>query len=118
MAVLAQFPLIGAGVSKRRSVRDGISSIGFNVTQRLPFSIAIRRQLTWQGPHAATGEVDKVWMTLTIMRRQLRSLGLQLADFGRAGAVARANFAAGTLNLRDFVRRDNTVLTTSAIHPV
>jgi hypothetical protein len=72
----------------------------------------------WQGPHAATAEADKLWMAMTIMHRQLRSLSLQLEDFGRAGSVARASFAAGTLNLRDFVRLDGTVLAAGANHPV
>jgi outer membrane protein TolC len=126
-AVLAQFPLIGAGVSKARSAGDGISSIGLNVTLTLPLfnrnqgAIAVARatraklfQAYEAHLDAATGEADKVWTAIAIMHRQLRNLTLQLADFARTAAVARRSFVAGTLSLADFARLEDNVLTTRA----
>ena len=126
-AILAQFPLIGAGVSKARSAGDGISSIGFNVTLTLPLfnrnqgAIAVARATRAQlfqayEAHldAATGEADKIWTAIAIMHRQLGSLTSQLAEFARAAARARASFTSGTLSLGDFARLDDNALTTRA----
>ena len=126
-AILGQFPLIGAGVTKTRSAEDGISSIGFNVTLTLPFfnrnqgAIAVARasraqlrQVYEAHLDATTGEADRIWTAAGIMRRQFRSLSMQLTGFVREASAARKSFANGTLSLRDYALLEGNVLAIKA----
>ena len=122
-AILAQFPLIGAGVTKTRSAEDGISSIGFNVTLTLPLfnrnrgAIAVARASRAQLRQAyeahldaATGEADRLWTATAIMHHQFRRLHSQLAGFVRAAAIARKSFVGGILSLQDYARLEDNAL--------
>lgn len=122
-AILAQFPLIGAGVTKTRSAEDGISSVGFNVTLTLPLfnrnqgAIALARASRAQLREAyeahldrAIGEADRIWSAVVIMHRQYRHLRLEFAGYVQASAAAKKSLAGGILSLRAYTRLEDNAL--------
>ena len=122
-AILAQFPLIDAGVTKARSAEEGIQSVGFNVTLTLPVfnrnqgPIAVGRasraylhQAYQASLNETTNQTDQVWQAVAIMRRQLENLDRRLAGLESAAAAARASLQRGTLALTDYARVDSNAL--------
>ncbi len=126
-AILAQFPLINAGVTKARSAEEGIQSTGFQVTLTLPLfnrnqgpiavSRASRAQL-YQGYQArldeTTGQADQVWTAVGIMQRQLKTLDTRLSGLERAAAAAKESLKRGTSSLADYAGVDSNALATRA----
>ncbi|MGH8290999.1 MAG: TolC family protein [Steroidobacteraceae bacterium] len=126
-AILAQFPLISAGVEKAREPDDNIQAIGFNVTLTLPlFSrnrgpIAVgraSRAYLYQAYQASldetTNQVDQVWKAVRIMQRQLKALDGRLSELERAAAAAHESLQHGNLSLVDYARVDSNALATEA----
>lgn len=126
-AILAQFPLLRAGVTKSRSAGDGIPSIGFNVDLTLPLfnrnqgGIALARASRAElfrsyeaRLDAATGEADTIWGALRIMHRQLQILDAHRAALMRTAGVARKSLARGSESLKDYVPLEVSALTTQA----
>lgn len=126
-AILAQFPLINAGVTKARSAEEGIQSIGFQVSLSLPLfnrnqgPIAVgraSRARLYQAYQArldeTTSQADQVWTAVEIMKRQLKMLDAQLAGLARTAAAARQNLKHGTLSLRDYALADSNFLAAQA----
>jgi outer membrane protein TolC len=122
-AILTQFPLINAGVTKARSAEDGVQSIGFDVTLTLPIfnrnrgPIAIGRasraylhQAYQASLDETTNQADQVWTAVRIMQRQLKTLDARLARLERAAAAAKATLEQGTLTLADYARVDSNAL--------
>lgn len=126
-AILAQFPLISAGVTKARSAEEGIQSIGFDVTLTLPLfnrnrgPIAVGRasraylhQAYQASLDETTNRADQVWNDGLIMRRQLESLDQRLAGLERAATAAKESLGRGTLTLTDYARVESNALATQA----
>lgn len=126
-AILAQFPLINAGVTKARSSEEGIQSIGFNVTLTLPLfnrnrgPIAVGRasraylhQAYQASLDETTNQADEVWKAVVIMRRQLKTLEARLSGLDRAAAAAKESLGRRTLTLADYARVDSNALTARA----
>jgi outer membrane protein, heavy metal efflux system len=126
-AILAQFPLLNAGVTKSRSAEEGIRSIGFNVTLTLPIfnrnrgPVAVgraSRAYLYQAYQAnldeTTSQVDQVWKAVGIMRAQLDTLAAQREGLERAAAAAKESLGRGNLRLADYVRLQSNALATRA----
>lgn len=126
-AILAQFPLIEAGVAKSRDPQDGVQSIGFNVTLTLPLfnrnrgPIAVGRasraylhQAYQASLDETTNQADEVWESVVIMRRQLSTLDRRLAGLDREAAAARESLRRGTSTLTEYARVDSIALATRA----
>ncbi|HEV2268619.1 MAG TPA: TolC family protein [Steroidobacteraceae bacterium] len=126
-AILAQFPLISAGVTKARSAEDGIQSIGFDVTLTLPLfdrnrgpiaagraSRAYLHQTYQASLDETTSQADQVWQAVVIMRYQLRRLDQRLAGLERAATAARDSLGRGTLTFADYARVQSDALATEA----
>ena len=126
-AILAQFPLISAGVEKARSPEEGIQSIGFNVTLTLPLfnrnrgPIAVGRasraylyQVYQSSLDETASQTDEVWTAVGIMRHQLKMLDARLSGLEQAAAAARESLGRGTLSLADYARVDSNALATRA----
>ncbi|MDE2052735.1 MAG: TolC family protein, partial [Gammaproteobacteria bacterium] len=92
-AILAQFPLASAGVTKARSAEEGVQTVGFNITLTLPLfdrnrgAIAIGRatrgylRQSYQAAlDDAESQADELREASRTMRRQLRVLGGKLPD--------------------------------------
>lgn len=126
-AILAQFPLLNAGVTKARSSEEGIQSMGFNVTLTLPLfnrnrgPIAVGRasraslhQAYQASLDETTNQADEVWNAVAIMRRQLEALDTRVSGLDRAAAAAKESLGGRTLSLADYVRVDSNALTARA----
>lgn len=126
-AILAQFPLLDAGIVKSRDPQDGVQSIGFNVTLTLPLfnrnrgPIAVgraSRAYLYQAYQArldeTTSQADQVWTSVVIMRRQLRMLDRRLAGLDRAAAAARRSLRRGNATLLEYARVDSNALAARA----
>lgn len=126
-AILAQFPLLSAGVTKARSAEDGVQSIGFDVTLTLPLfnrnrgPIAVgraSRAYLHQAYQASLDETmsqaDQVWQAVVIMRHQLLGLDQRLAGLERAATAARDSLGRGTLTFADYARVESDALATEA----
>jgi outer membrane protein, heavy metal efflux system len=126
-AILAQFPLIEAGVTQARSAEEGIQTVGFEVTLTLPLfdrnrgPIAVGRasraylhQAYQASLDETTSQTDQVWKAVRIMRRELESLDQRLAGLERAAAAAKASLGRGSLTLPDYARVDSEALATRA----
>lgn len=126
-AILAQFPLLNAGVTKSRSAEEGIQSIGFNVTLTLPIfnrnrgPIAAGRatraslyQAYQTSLDETTSQADQVRTAVAIMRGQLESLDARLSGLERQAAAAKESLARGTSTLADYARVDSDALATRA----
>jgi cobalt-zinc-cadmium efflux system outer membrane protein len=126
-AILAQFPLIDAGVTRARSSEEGIRSIGFNVTLTLPLfnrnrgPIAVGRasraylhQAYQASLDETTNQADEVWQAVVIMRRQLNTLDARCSGLDRAAAAARESLGRRALSLADYARVDSNALTARA----
>jgi outer membrane protein TolC len=126
-AILAQFPLLSAGVEKARSAEEGIQSIGFNVTLTLPLfnrnrgPIAVGRasraylhQAYQASLDETTNQADQVWKAVRIMQGQLKTLDARLCGLERAAAAAKESLGRGTLSLADYARVDSNALAAQA----
>ncbi|MGH8229137.1 MAG: TolC family protein [Steroidobacteraceae bacterium] len=126
-AILAQFPLLNAGVTKSRSAEEGIQSIGFNVTLTLPLfnrnrgPIAVGRasraylhQAYQARLDETANQADQVRAAVRIMQGQLKTLDARLSGLDRAAAAAKESLAGGTLSLADYARVDSNALATQA----
>lgn len=126
-AILAQFPLVSAGVTKARSAEEGIQSIGFEVTLTLPLfnrnrgpiaagraSRAYLHQAYQASLDETTSQADQVWQAVVMMRSQLRSLDQRRAGLERAAAAAKDSLGRGTLTYPDYARVKSDALTTEA----
>lgn len=126
-AILAQFPLIDAGVTKARSAEEAIQSIGFDVTLTLPLfnrnrgPIAIGRasraylhQAYQASLDETTNQADQVWKAVRIMQGRLKMLDARLSGLDRAAGAAKKSLGHGTLSLADYARVDSNSLTARA----
>ena len=126
-AILAQFPLLDAGVTKARSSEEGIPSIGFNVTLTLPIfnrnrgPIAVGRasrayllQAYQASLDETTNQAAEVWKAVVIMRHQLQTLDGRLAGLEQAAAAAKESLGGGTSTITDYARVDSNALATRA----
>lgn len=126
-AILAQFPLISAGVEKARDPAENIQYIGFNVTLTLPLlnrnrgPIAIGRasRAYLHEAYQATldetaSQADQVWQAVMIMRRQLKTLDARLSGLEQDVVAARQSLDRGTLTLADYAAVDSSVLAARA----
>jgi outer membrane protein TolC len=126
-AILAQFPLLNAGVTNARSSEEGIQSIGFNVTLTLPLfnrnrgPIAVGRasraylhQAYQASLDETTNQADQVWKAVRIMQGQLKTLDARLCGLERAAAAARESLGRRTLSLADYARVDSNALAAQA----
>jgi outer membrane protein TolC len=126
-AILAQFPLLEAGIVKSRDPQDGVQSIGFNVTLTLPLfnrnrgPIAVGRasraylhQAYQARLDETTSQADEVWKSVVIMRHQLRMLERRVSGLDRAAAAARESLGRGTSTLMEYARVDSNALAARA----
>jgi cobalt-zinc-cadmium efflux system outer membrane protein len=126
-AILAQFPLLSAGVTKARSAEEGIQSVGFDVTLTLPLfnrnrgpiaaaraSRAYLRQAYQASLDETASQADQVWQAIVIMRRELPILDRRAAELDRAAGAARDNLRRGTLTLTDYAQADANALAARA----
>lgn len=126
-AILAQFPLLDAGIVKSRDPQDGVQSIGFNVTLTLPLlnrnrgPIAVGRATraylleAYQGRLDRTAsQADEVWKSVVIMRQQRRALDRRLAGLDRAAAAAKESLRRGTSTLVEYARVESNALAARA----
>jgi outer membrane protein TolC len=126
-AILAQFPVLSAGVEKARSPEEGIQSVGFNVTLTLPLfnrnrgPIAVGRasraylhQAYQASLDETTNQADQVWKAARIMQGQLETLDARLSGLERAAAAARESLDRGTLSLADYARVDSNAFAARA----
>jgi outer membrane protein, heavy metal efflux system len=124
-AVLAQFPLISAGIEKAKDPAENVQSIGFNVTLTLPLfnrnrgPIAVGRasraylhQAYQASLDEAANQADQVWNAQATMQRQLDTLDQRRAELERAAAAASDSLHRGTLTLADYASVDANALAT------
>jgi cobalt-zinc-cadmium efflux system outer membrane protein len=122
-AIIAQFPLIDAGVQRARDPNDGVQSVGFNVTVTLPLfnrnrgPIATRRatrrylrQIYQARLDAASNQADEIRQSIGIMRGQLARLDRRSAALERAAVAARMSLELGADTLRDYARLQSNAL--------
>ncbi|MGH8290991.1 MAG: TolC family protein [Steroidobacteraceae bacterium] len=126
-AILAQFPLISAGVEQTLDPLENKPYIGFNVTLTLPLfnrnrgPIAVgraSREQLYQAYQASldetTNQADQVWKAVLIMQQQLGSLDQQLSGLEQAAAEARESLRRGTVSLADYASVKSNALATQA----
>lgn len=126
-AILAQFPLLNAGVTKARSAEEGIRSVGFDVTLTLPLfnrnrgpiaagraSRASLYQAYQSRLDETTSQADQVWTAVGIMRRQLEIFDARLSGLEREAVTAKESLGRGTSTLADYARVDSNALATRA----
>lgn len=126
-AILAQFPLISAGVEQARDPAENLQYIGFNVTLTLPLfnrnrgPIAVgraSRAYLYQAYQASldetTNQADEVWKAVIVMQQQLETLDRRLGGLRQAAADARESLRRGTLSLADYASVDSNALATQA----
>lgn len=126
-AILAQFPLLDAGIVKAKDPQDGVESLGFNVTVTLPLfnrnrgpiavgraSRAYLRQAYQASLDETANQADEVWRATVIMRRQLQSLERRLGGLKRQAAAAKESLRRGSSTLADYARLESDALATEA----
>ena len=126
-AILAQFPLVSAGVAKARSAEEGVQTVGFNVTLTLPLfdrnrgAIAVGRatrtflRQSYQARlDAARNQADQVRNAAAIMSRQLSELEVRLPGLERAAAAAKESLGRGELGLAAYARVESNSLAAQA----
>jgi outer membrane protein TolC len=126
-AILAQFPLINAGVEQARDPAENMQYIGFNVTLTLPLfnhnrgPIAVGRASRahlYQAYQASLDETinqaDQVWGSVLILQQELDTLDRRLAGLEQAAADARESLRRGTVSLADYASVDSNALDTQA----
>ena len=126
-AILAQFPLISAGVYKTQDAEEGIPIIGFNVNLALPLfnrnrgPIAIGRasraylhQAYQARLDETVSQVDEIRGAAAIMRRELAHLESRRTARREAAAAARRDLHRGTFSLSDYARVQSGVLSIEA----
>lgn len=126
-AILAQFPLIGAGVAKARSAEENVQTVGFNVTLTLPLfnrnrgAIAVGRATraylreSYQARlDEARSQADQVRTAAAIMQRQLGELEARLPGLESAAAAARESLGRGELGLAAYARVESNSLAAQA----
>jgi outer membrane protein, heavy metal efflux system len=122
-AILAQFPLMSAGVEKARSAEEGVQTFGFNVTLTLPVfdrnrgAIAIGRasraylRESYQAAlDDAASQADQIRSAAKIMRRQLGPLEGRVRGLERTAAAAKSSLARGELGLAAYARLQSNSL--------
>ena len=126
-AILAQFPLLTAGVEKARGAEEGVQTFGFNVNLTLPVfnrnrgAIAVGRatraylrQSYQAGLDDAATQADQVRRAVQIMQRQLDVLEARLAGLERTAAAAKASLGRGELGLAAYARVQSNSLAAQA----
>lgn len=126
-AILAQFPLIDAGVEKARDPVENIGTVGFNVTLTLPLfdrnqgPIAAgraSRAYLYQAYQASldetTNQADQVWNAVVIMQHQLETLDERHAGLEQAAAAAKESLQRGTSSLPKYSSMENDALAAQA----
>lgn len=126
-AILAQFPLVSAGVAKARSAEEGIQTIGFNVTLTLPLfnrnrgpiavaraSRAYLRQAYQARLDESESQADQLQQAAVIMQRQLSALAAKLPGLERTAVAAKASLQRGDLGLADYARVQSNSLAARA----
>ncbi len=126
-AILAQFPLLTAGVEKARSAEEGVQTLGFNVNLTLPVfdrnrgAIAIGRatrahlRQSYQAElDEAESQADQIRGAAQIMRGQLGMLEARLGSLGRTAAAAKASLGRGELGLPAYARVQSNFLAAQA----
>lgn len=117
VAILRQFPMLGLGVNYAHSADQGVRTVGFDVSLKLPLfnrnrgAIAVARATRAYLYHqyedrlaAAVNGADEVINAMRIMRRQARLLDARAARLGRARTAARASLRKGELTLASYCR--------------
>lgn len=126
-AILAQFPLIQAGVEKARDPVENVGTVGFDVTLTLPLFNRNRgpiaagrasRAYLYQAYQASldetTNQADQVWQAVMIMQRQLEALDERLSGLEHAAAAAKESLQRGTSSLTDYSSVDDNALAAKA----
>lgn len=126
-AILAQFPLIGAGVAKARSAEDNVQTVGFNVTLTLPLfnrnrgAIAVGRatrsylRASYQARLDETrSQADQMRTAAAIMQRELAGLEARLSGLQSAAAAAKESLGRGELGLAGYARVESSSLAAQA----
>lgn len=126
-AILAQFPLVSAGIGKARSAEEGVQTFGFDVTLTLPVfdrnrgaiaigraSRAYLRQSYQARLDDAESQADQIRAAAAIMRRQLGELEARLSDIERAATAARASLGRGELGLAAYAHVQSNFLAAQA----
>ncbi len=122
-AVLAQFPLMSAGLLQSRGAEEGIRSRGLTMSLTLPLfnrnrgDIAIQRatravlRQTYQARlDGAVNEADQAWRAARIIAKQLGGLNARLPGLERSAGAARSAFRQGSLDMRTYLRAESNVL--------
>lgn len=126
-AILAQFPLMSAGVEKARSAEEGVQTFGFSVTLSLPVfdrnrgaiavgraSRAYLRQSYQAALDDAVSQADRIRAAAALMHRQLGSLQARLPAIERTAAAAKTSLGRGELDLAAFARVQSNFLAAQA----
>lgn len=126
-AILAQFPLVSAGVQKARSAEEGVQTVGFNVTLTLPLfnrnrgAIAVGRatrtylRQSYQARlDLARSQADTVRAAVALMQRQLDELEVRLPGLASAASAARKSLERGELGLAAYAGAQSNSLAAQA----
>lgn len=126
-AILAQFPLVSAGIDKARSAEEGVRTVGFNVTFTLPLfdrnqgAIALGRatrdylrQSYQVRLDEARGQADQLRGAVAIMRRELGELEMRLPKLESAAAAAKESLGRGELGLAAYAHVQSNSLAARA----
>jgi outer membrane protein TolC len=122
-AILAQFPLVNAGIDKARSAEEGVQTLGVHVSLTLPLfnrnrgAIAIERATRaalYRAYRArldqSVGETDQVFEATRIMRGELAALERRVSEQRRLARAAAGELERGTASLDDYARIDSEAL--------
>jgi len=113
--IMAQFPLVSAGVNRQRDT-GGIYSSGLTISLNLPLfdgnrgairaARATREQLRAEYQarlDGAQSQAVTLWKTGALLRRQLKQLDTQLPDLERASEAAGEAWRHGEMNASDYL---------------
>lgn len=122
-AILAQFPLLNAGVDLDRDPVEGVNDFGPQVTLTLPIfnrhrgQIAIQKasrevlRETYQAHlDRAASQADQVWNAIGIMTAQLKGLDAQLPLLEKTAAAAERSYRQDNLNAGLYVSLQSNLL--------
>lgn len=122
-AILAQFPLLNAGVDLERDPVEGVNAFGPQVTLTLPIfnrnrgQIAIHQatrealRATYQAHlDAAANQADQVRKATRIMAAQLKDLDAQLPVLAKTAAAAERSYRQNNLNAGLYVSLQSNLL--------
>lgn len=126
-AIIAQFPLLSAGVERARDPAENVESIGFEVNLTLPLfnrnrgSIAVARadraylyQTYQQRLDETTNEADQVWNAVLIMQHQLETLDQRLTGLQQRADAARDSLRRGSSTFADYASAQANALASQA----